>query len=149
MNKSFAITCLDRPLWGFRSLRFPEFLYVLQRLGWPQGHSVAGRNKSMKKFKWPPSGNESAIYRLVAQCHKPTTPLRAATDIWTVKVKVNQTHYMPGQALSVLGDCGAQVSRQSAHEGGKVVSPKHRPSLTPRKYPWYSFLLGAESTPGP
>ena len=33
--------------------------------------------------------------------------------------------------------------------GGKVVSPTHRPPLPPRKYSWYSFLLEAESTPGP
>jgi hypothetical protein len=31
----------------------------------------------------------------------------------------------------------------------KVVSPKHRPPLPPRKYSWYSFLLESESTPGP
>ena len=31
----------------------------------------------------------------------------------------------------------------------KVVSPTHRPPLPPRKYSWYSFLLEAESTPGP
>ena len=37
----------------------------------------------------------------------------------------------------------------SAHEGGKVVSPKHRPPLPPRKYFWYSFLLDVESKPGP
>jgi hypothetical protein len=28
-----------------------------------------------------------------------------------------------------------------AHEGGKVVSPAHRPPLPPRKYSWYSFLV--------
>jgi len=39
--------------------------------------------------------------------------------------------------------------RQSAHEGGKVVSPMHQPPLPLRKYSWYSFLLEAESTPGP
>ena len=33
----------------------------------------------------------------------------------------------------------------SAHEGGKVVSPKHRPPLLPRRYTWYSLLLEAES----
>jgi hypothetical protein len=38
--------------------------------------------------------------------------------------------------------------RQSAHEGGKV-SPTHRPPLSTRKYPWYLFLLEAESTSGP
>ena len=29
------------------------------------------------------------------------------------------------------------------------VSTTHRPPLPPRKYSWYSFLLEAESTPGP
>ena len=43
----------------------------------------------------------------------------------------------------------SQISRQSAYEGGKVVSPPHRPPLPPRKYSWYSFQLEAESTPGP
>jgi hypothetical protein len=39
-----------------------------------------------------------------------------------------------------------RISRQSALEGGKVVSPTHRPSLPPpppRKDSWYSFLLEA------
>jgi len=36
-----------------------------------------------------------------------------------------------------------------AQDGGKVVSLRHRPFFTPRKYSWYSFLLEAESTPGP
>ena len=40
-------------------------------------------------------------------------------------------------------------SRQSVHEDGKVVSPTHRPlSPPPQEYPWYSFLLESESTPG-
>jgi hypothetical protein len=41
-----------------------------------------------------------------------------------------------------------RISRQSAHKGGKAVSPKHRPPLATRRYPWHSFLLEAESTPG-
>jgi len=36
-----------------------------------------------------------------------------------------------------------------AEDGGKVVSLKHRPLFTHRKYSWYSLLLQAESTPGP
>jgi len=32
---------------------------------------------------------------------------------------------------------------------GKVVSLTHRPLFTPKKYSWYSFLLEAESIPGP
>jgi hypothetical protein len=59
------------------------------------------------------------------------------------------TAYINGQAHRVPGGRGSQISRQSAHEGGKVVSPTHWPRLPPRKYYWYSFLLEAESIPGP
>jgi hypothetical protein len=65
---------------------------------------------------------------------------------WRVKVK--QPHYRPRQALRVPGGWGSQIPRQSVHEGGKVVSPTHRPPLHPKRYSWYSFLLEAWSTPG-
>jgi hypothetical protein len=42
-----------------------------------------------------------------------------------------------------------RISRQSAHEGGKVISPMHQPPLPSRRYPWYLFLLEVESTLGP
>jgi len=66
------------------------------------------------------------------------------------ETKIKQFLYWPGQSLrGVPGDSGSQILRQSAHEGGKVVSPTHRPSLPPRKYFWHSFLLETESIPGP
>jgi hypothetical protein len=34
-------------------------------------------------------------------------------------------------------------------DGGDFVSLTRRPSFTPQEDSWYSFLLEAESTPGP
>jgi len=70
-------------------------------------------------------------------------------DVRKKYTKVRQSHYRPGQTLRVPGFRGSQISRQSAQEGGKIVSPKHRPPLPPKIYPWYSFLLETESTQGP
>ena len=65
------------------------------------------------------------------------------------QVKVKQSLLRPIQAQSIPVGRVSQISKQLAHEGGKVVSPTHRPPLPPRKHSWYSILLEAESTTGP
>jgi hypothetical protein len=54
---------------------------------------------------------------------------------------------IPVHAVGVQEVEASKIARQSAQEGGKVVSPAHRPPLLSREVPWYSFLLEAESTP--
>jgi hypothetical protein len=53
--------------------------------------------------------------------------------------EVKLPHYRPGQAQRVPGGRRSQIWRQAAHEGGKLVSPTHRPPLPPRKYSLYCF----------
>ena len=79
---------------------------------------------------------QTIAYSFSVFCSKKSVPLQKGKAL-------------PLQALMVPGGWGFQISRQSAREGGKVVSPTHRLPLPPRKYSWYSFLLEAEWTPGP
>jgi hypothetical protein len=52
-----------------------------------------------------------------------------------MKLQVFENNGNVKQALRVPEGWGSQISRQSEHEGGKVVSPTHRPPLPPRNIP--------------
>jgi len=77
---------------------------------------------------------------------RPRKPAQGSTT------QVKQSKAVPLQSWS-----GPEGSRKlkfpdfmtAAQDGGKVVSLTHRPPLPTGNTPWYSFLLEAESTPGP
>ena len=66
----------------------------------------------------------------------------------TIIKKVKQSRERSAQALRVPGGWGSQISRQSAHENGKVDSSTHRQPLPPRKYSRYSFSVRDWVKPG-
>ena len=89
-----------------------------------------------------PAGVEPATFRFVAQ---------HLNHCATAVPKIGDTKKML-QAWS--GPEGSRKLRfpdytTTAQDGGKVVSLTHRPTVTPRKCSWYSFMLEAESTRGP
>jgi len=63
--------------------------------------------------------------------------------------EAEQSLYCPGQPLFIQSLKLPQFSRQSAHEGGKIISSTHLSPLPRTRYPWYSFLLQIVSTPQP
>ena len=71
--------------------------------------------------------------------------------------KATLKHSYKGKAVPLEAWSGPEVSRKlrfpdfktTAQDGDMVVSLTHRPPLLHRKYSWYSFMLEADSTPGP
>jgi len=101
-----------------------------------------------------PTTDKSLCYRVefepaISANQRPQTYAieRAVTGIGiNLQLRVKQSHYRPGDTLRVPGGRGSQISRQSAHEGGKVVNPTHRPPLSTGNIPG-THLLEAVSNP--
>ena len=104
-------------------------LYPLyRRLGGHQGRSGQGRKLSLPQAFDP----------------RDVHPVASSYTYWAIPAHVisqweKQSNYRPGQTLRILWGWGSQILRQSAHEGGKVVSLTHRPPLPPGNIPGTHF----------
>ena len=75
------------------------------------------------------------ITRINGRCPEPLKIQWCNVNRGALAGKVKQPHYRSGQALRVPVGWGSHISRQSAHEGGKVVSPTHRPLYLQEIFP--------------
>ena len=89
------------------------------------------------------------LHSLQAPCPKFALPwMSLPPSVLTCVCKGNSVPVQAWAGTEGSRSLRLQDLRQSAHESDKVVSPTHRPHLTPRKYSRYSFLLWAGSSVG-
>jgi hypothetical protein len=75
------------------------------------------------------------IWSLISHVYTHVKALNVVISFWVsiiqFIVEVKQSDYRAGHTLRIPGSWGFQISRKSVHEGGRVVSPTHRPPLPP------------------
>ena len=67
---------------------------------------------------------------------------------WKTSGKVKSSLYSPNRPPGLQKTEAHKIFKHSTHEGGKVVSPRHRPPLPPPPLPPGKILLQINSIPG-
>jgi hypothetical protein len=84
-------------------------------------------SKNSAPWSKNPKSYKHVKYNLLQQNHPSTRNNKVQRNSTNIKYKLY--HYRPGQALRLQEVEAPRISRQSADEGGKVVSPMHRQPL--------------------
>ena len=93
----------------------------------PQKHPAKMKlSKPQSQYRCLGDEKKTVVPARTRSLDHPTFPPHSSDQ--TEKSKV-----IPGQFLRVRTGWGYQISRQLPHEGGKVVSPTHRPPLSPQE----------------
>jgi hypothetical protein len=125
----------------------------------------AGHRKSTVSYTCDESWKEWSVLTNNMSQHSKNTQT-GTVPVTTIELRSAKWHYFHlfsytgkrGKAIPVTGRGGPKgcETLRIPHfldsrltDGGEVVSLTRRPSFTPQEDSWYSFLLEAESTPGP
>ena len=111
--------------------------HTIDRLSYPRtakpGKCIPANIWALQKSEYFQSCHVSGLYTYLRNVPILLSGLKYPENVpSSPRQPLTSTHYRPGETLRAT---------QSAHEGGKVVSPTRRPSAT--RNPRYSFLLEA------
>jgi len=139
-----VVSLTHRPLLQTGNTSGTHFCYSLSR---PKGHSTVGRILRQWKFPLTTSWIEPATFRFVAQHLNHCATAVPHKRLIYIYIYISKS--VPLQAWS--GPEGSRKLRfpdymTTAQDGCQPYAPA---AFTPRKCCWYSFLLEAESIPGP
>ena len=98
-----------------------------------------------------------SVYRVSSKSNRKLCEQHFKKSVKYVIRNIKQTQQSKGKAVPLQAWSGPEGSRKlrfpdfmtTGQDGGTVVSSTHWPPLPLTKCSWYSFLLEAESTPGP
>jgi hypothetical protein len=101
----------------------------------------------INKWRFKPFQAYFEIQQYYNKCYRLHSDVAVRVSV-RVKVKVKQSHYWPGQPMSVPEGWDSHISRQLAHESGKIVRPTHRPPLTAVNIPGTHFCQRLRQSQG-